>query len=312
MMETDEIHVTLQLSQSGNSIPLEDSSPNIHIDDAPGHLKVYVPKKGKAQDVAFSSVLPRRLLWWLMDYPDGRIEAAADTLAINALNLIFHCEVHVLDEILDRQGILQVHVENKDEPEAEYSDAGDTEAEHMEASSSSLTVDAASETETLVEVAAQSHMARDRLAFSEPPLRPYSLSTTNEHVHTPSTFHQRLSFTLGAPTSTHQSVTALATVPTADLVDKQYRSILERVVSQARAATFPSIGSFDLNRLRSALFDDADDDAPYCFNGTEVANGFRSATQIERDKKVGAAGELYVRKTDSHQYIMISNLAMAF
>lgn len=243
--------------------------------------------------MAFSSILPRKLLSWLMEYRDGHINDHSDTMAINALCLIFACEVQALDDILDRQSILRIDVDNVDDPESEAEEADEEEAADVDAVvSHSVTDEARTETETLVEVSAQSHMAREHSnRSSEPTLGRYtpqsstrgigspgSFSATEHNFYTPTTLRGRTLFT---PVAT-------------GVEDGQYRAILERVVNSARAASFPSRGAFNLDSLRAALFDDLGDLASSSFNGIDVIAGLRSDTQLERDKKVGAAGELYV------------------
>lgn len=76
--------------------------------------------------------------------------------------------------------------------------------------------------------------------------------------------------------------------------DAQYLAILNRVVATARSAAFPSRGAFDMSDLRDALSGAGNADAYESFDGLDVMNRFRSTNQLERDKKVGAAGELYV------------------
>ncbi|PTB37137.1 hypothetical protein M441DRAFT_175588 [Trichoderma asperellum CBS 433.97] len=76
--------------------------------------------------------------------------------------------------------------------------------------------------------------------------------------------------------------------------DTQYGVLLERVVATAQSATFPSQGSFDMSDLRNNLPGQLSDDTFESFDGLGIVTRFRSANQLERDKKVGAAGELFV------------------
>ncbi|KAM5345808.1 hypothetical protein ACJ41O_011669 [Fusarium nematophilum] len=59
--------------------------------------------------------------------------------------------------------------------------------------------------------------------------------------------------------------------------------------------TGPSDGAFDMSDMQDALSGIAGHADGYeSFDGLDVMRRFRSANQLERDKKVGAAGELYV------------------
>lgn len=76
--------------------------------------------------------------------------------------------------------------------------------------------------------------------------------------------------------------------------DTQYSVLLERVVAAAQSVTLPSQGSFDMSNLRNNLPGQLRDDNFESFDGLGIVTRFRSANQLERDKKVGAAGELFV------------------
>ncbi|KAL2132354.1 hypothetical protein VTI74DRAFT_3925 [Chaetomium olivicolor] len=71
--------------------------------------------------------------------------------------------------------------------------------------------------------------------------------------------------------------------------DRHYRRLLDRVVTAARNATLPTRGAFEMDSLRNAL----PRDEIISFDGLDTMNRFRSSSQLERDKKIGAAGELY-------------------
>lgn len=233
-----------------------------------------------------------------MDYRDNHIEDHDDSIAINALTSILTCDRHVLDDILDRLGIIELDTANQD-----LTGSGDaTEDEESAADSAtdvrgdSATVVEESDTETLVETVARSHLARDtRTASSEPPLFHF---TATQHHEQRESVQQRL--TERTPFQPLQGRLFSFTAPVTNTTDDgRYRALLERVVTAAQAASFPSSGAFNLDSLRDALFSDAGDNALYGFDGVDVLPGFRSVNQLERDKKVGAAGELYVSTVQS-------------
>jgi hypothetical protein len=94
-------------------------------------------------------------------------------------------------------------------------------------------------------------------------------------------------------TMTPQRGTASSHIPLSlsvaqlDQVDSEYLRILSSVVTAARRAVFPSRGIFDMEALARSL------PAVLPENNGEYF-GLRSSEKIERDKKIGAAGELYV------------------
>ncbi|KAJ6789935.1 hypothetical protein PWT90_07563 [Aphanocladium album] len=299
-IETNEIQVTLQLSQNGKSIPMEDTSANAHIDDlGSSTLKIFVPKGAKAQAICYCSILPRRLLQWLMDYPAGRIEDHADSTAINALISILASDRGALDDILDRQGIVPVDIEDEDRSESEQSEeTGDRETSAGPQSYVTALEDH-SDTETLVETTdVQSHMARENRSASLmpqlralPPARHEASAETQ--VFVPDSLQDW-------PRRDDLYATALESSRGEDV---RYRALLERVVSSAEAAAFPSRGSSNMDTLQDALLSEEGDRTVYGFDGSEIAHGFRTSSQLERDKKVGAAGELYV-------FVLLSSLRL--
>jgi hypothetical protein len=75
---------------------------------------------------------------------------------------------------------------------------------------------------------------------------------------------------------------------TGRLTDLQYRSLLDRIIAAARRTTFPSRGAFDMSALGASLTDNV---------LSYVEEPFRLHSDIsrfERDKMIGAAGELFV------------------
>ena len=306
--ETDEIHVTLQFRLKGNAIPIEDDSPNAHVHYTPPHLTIYVPRKKGPQEICFGSILPRKFFRWLMGYPDSRIEDHADAIAVNALSSIFACDRRVLPDILDRHGIIPVAFENEDVPDPadtedtdEYDDTeqpDEGQAGVEEAAINSAPSDGVSDTETLVEAVGRSHMARDTGRVSSRPLpRPFIPSrpeASSADVDAAASVQSRPQPTFGSGSFRHLGGFTFTVPQTGVTEDGRYRALLERVVAAAQVASFPSTGAFNLDSLRDALFSGLDDDTVYSFDGFDLVSGLRSATQFERDKRVGAAGELYV------------------
>lgn len=68
-----------------------------------------------------------------------------------------------------------------------------------------------------------------------------------------------------------------------------YPGLLRKVVATARRTTFPSRGPFDMSAIRAALLDVSSEEDPV-WEPYRV----RSTSQLERDRQVGAAGELFV------------------
>jgi hypothetical protein len=74
----------------------------------------------------------------------------------------------------------------------------------------------------------------------------------------------------------------------------EYRRLLDNVIVAARRAMFPSRGAYNMSELIEALLGEGARRQFDGFDGLRVRGAFRSDSQIERDRKIGAAGELYV------------------
>jgi hypothetical protein len=74
--------------------------------------------------------------------------------------------------------------------------------------------------------------------------------------------------------------------------EAQYQALLERVVTAARGSPrLPAQGAYDMTGMSHALSDLMDHSS---YDWVDQFLPFRSSSQQERDRKIGAAGELYV------------------
>ncbi|KAH7166472.1 hypothetical protein EDB81DRAFT_713041 [Dactylonectria macrodidyma] len=324
VIEIEGISSVLEIFQNRQSFQVEVTTANVHIDDETSEeLTIYVPKKRREREFCFCSVLPRKLAAWLMRHPTSLEEGPVEIDAVIALTSIFACDQSVLDDILDYQGILQVTFENEDEghddeDEDEVEDEGREEEQEQEQQQSDNplgTEDSSSEqqmtpthssvndslspqvglsdaeperglTETEVEIISrQSHLSN----HSRPGGR--DDSSRPALIHLPSQ-----SPSDSSPRSPrYLSSTVLGQPQSRSSEDAHYLAILNRVIEKARRAAFPSRGAFDMSDLRGALSGGAGNSAEHeSFDGLDVMSRFRSTNQLERDKKIGAAGELYV------------------
>lgn len=309
--EIDGISSVLEIPQNGQKVQVKVATASEHIEDASERLTIYVPKERRAQELCFGSVLPQKFAAWLMRHPTSHIDGAVEVDAVNALTSIFACDQSVLDDILDDQGIIQVPFEHEDEND---DDGEEEEHEQQQSDNPFETDDASSEqqmtpthssvngsssqyvgssdaeserglTETVVEtISRQSHNSRQsRSGDGHDSIRPVLVHHSSRSPSTSSyQAPQYLSPALAIQSESRSSE------------DAQYLTILNRVVNTARSAAFPSRGAFGMSDLLDALSGIGNADAYESFDGLDLISRFRSTNQLERDKKVGAAGELYV------------------
>ncbi|KAF5266386.1 hypothetical protein FOXYS1_2775 [Fusarium oxysporum] len=310
--EVDEISSVLKMSQNGQLFESKVATASEHIAEPGGKLTVYVPREPKAQEICFGSVLPRKLAAWLMRHPNTNIDGNVEVDAIFALTSIFASNKLVLGEILDDQGIIQIPFDNEDESESwpVGEDEGNVEAdldidrapETDQSSRQEFTPTNSSETDALSQDIASPILAYNT-DLSEAVVETVSQRSHMSHQgrsaagrdsSEPATvFHPSRSDNYSSPQVPRNWSSGSETAERGSQDDVQYRLILERVVEAARKANFPPGGAFAMQGLRDTL--PGGNIGMYeSFDGLDVMNKFRSSSQQERDKRIGAAGELYV------------------
>lgn len=324
-METAHIASTLTVSQNNQNFCVEDVTGKVHIEHIPSELKIFVPRGKRDQGICFSSVLPKKFAEWLMQDPTTQTFGGVESEMVNILTTVFAYDRSVLSEICDRHGIFQIEILNEDaeddgntdddeeededyeedtendedtedEEEDEGEDDGEDGHDEEEDENSELGQQQGqrapspdtpgSDSETLVEtVIRQSHLSSQPL--------PDGQGREDMPAHRQiSAVHSRLSNTPDLSLTRAENRENLGSAGAS--ADTQYGVLLERVVAAAQSATFPSQGSFDMSDLRNNLPGQLVDSAFESFDGLDISTRFRSANQLERDKKVGAAGELFV------------------
>ncbi|KAF4959046.1 hypothetical protein FGADI_1924 [Fusarium gaditjirri] len=310
VLEVDEISSILRLGQNGQKYEAKHSTASEHIDEPAGNLTIYVPRDRRAQEICFGSVLPRKFAAWLMRNPHTNIDGNVEIDVINALTSIFASDRAVLDEILDDQGMIQLQFEDPDK-DLNEDEMSDEQAEDNHAFDS--TPEPGYEISDLV--LTTTHSSVNDASIMPFAVRDFenedgALETEGEVVEVQSsTSHQVLRgdgstsrpllhhSPQSRPLSPEQlnSHRPIPSYPASQAIeDERYRKILERVIAAARSANFPSGGAFDMNDLRDALPNSGERNSYLSYNGLDVLSRFQSTSQQERDKKIGAAGELYV------------------
>ncbi|KAF5659023.1 hypothetical protein FHETE_9651 [Fusarium heterosporum] len=316
VVEVERISSVLKIFQNREPFEIPVTTANEHIDDSTGKLTIYVPKERRAQELCFGSVLPRKLAAWLLRPTKSPNDGSFETDAVKVLTAIFASERFVLDDVLDDQGIFRVPFKNQDEEDNrnEAEDAGQEEEGYEQGPSDSRleTDDASSEQLTPnhspINVGTPSYAGLSETmsegSLSETQVESISQQSQMSSQTPAGRVHHstQLPLFLGSSHSSHHSsnqvppnLLSAVALPSEQqsFEDARYRVILDRVIEKARNAAFPSRGSFDMSHLRNAL-PGTDANAYASFDGLDFVGHFRSTNQLERDKKVGAAGELYV------------------
>ncbi|KAK4038181.1 hypothetical protein C8A01DRAFT_17707 [Parachaetomium inaequale] len=270
VLETNGISMVLTISQDGRAVNVDEAVGSMFI--PPDGFTIYVPMDKMEQDFCFGSPLPTSLADWLMRDPvTSQIHGKIDNALVTALAMLLAVDVAVVDRVLDYQGIVPLTVA---EEGMEVLDEDDMTEEDQMADDTEDTEEVSDEDETTDGDEEDADEADD-----QPHLVSRQVIARRSHM----------ACRPAMPIPSHSApVMPLQAHPPAE--DVQYRVLLDRVVAAARKAEFPSRGAFGMSDILSAL----PGDEIARFDGPDAVNRFQSSSQFERDKKIGAAGELYV------------------
>ncbi|KAM0556994.1 hypothetical protein ACHAPJ_005673 [Fusarium lateritium] len=316
--ETDGIASTLTLEVGEWSHKEEKSRCELHIQYDGSLLEIFVPRDKTDQESCYVRRLPLHLFDWLMS-DSGRGEGMYEK-GKRVTASILNASHSVVPMILEDEGIALGDLEDDytesdgSEPEVAHVTANKPPAEGSQGASIASEGDNEVTSPTLAETDLDETSSRARLTFSgnSSPVRQNASVNRSLTPSTPTSRPQAIrSRRLASPnvleeTSLVQATTHLRTtnqppashvVPAspgaAELETSQYRALLERVVTAARATPrLPSQGAFDMTGMSNALPVLEADHGSY--DGPDSIHRFRSTSQLERDKKIGVAGELYV------------------
>ncbi|EQB58063.1 hypothetical protein CGLO_01742 [Colletotrichum gloeosporioides Cg-14] len=279
--ETDGISSDLCLVQGETSFEVEGEKSSLHIDETQSGLKIYVPRDKDHQEYMFTNLLPDKLLDCMMRHPVTQVSQNVTNSAMNATKNIVLAPVGMLDRALEDNGIAEVQVANVDEVVA------------LDTASSATAVsvaDTTTDNNANDRGGSEAGDAEIRMAFA-------SSSSTNQRAVVNSTVHRSMSAQSSAWSSNTPSQSSWTPSSGGSRNDASgqapYTALLSKVIAagqRPRANVLPLCGAFDLSQLYTDLQPTRDD----------AELGLRSTTQIERDCKIGAAGELYVFELLSH------------
>ncbi|KAK7968722.1 hypothetical protein PG988_007795 [Apiospora saccharicola] len=264
-LETSKITSELHLHQDGRVLKVEKETALLHIREDDSGLKIYIPEDEVDQETCFRSKLPQRLCEWLMTDPDTQIPSPVSAQAVMAVQGVLGARHRSLRAILDEQGILDIDLADEDED----GDGGDGVTD--ETSSQNL----------------RGWTYDDHDGESSPSPTLTGGDDATGAAATPSSRDGRETDAQSASNGRLSGSRAPASpAPIPILVQPSladYTRLLTLTVAQAREAMFPSpAGSLNIPvRLQP--------DFP-----TGGHYGLQAFGKPERDRMIGAAGELFV------------------
>jgi hypothetical protein len=254
---------------------VEELIGKLHISEEPSGLVVYVPKDKKAQELCFCDLLPKHLIAWLMRNPATQIADNFESDAVAVISMILSVDPSATDLILERQGIIEIDMPNED-PVIDDDSIDDY-------------------------IPSQRSPSQDRSA-AEVPLVSTDIITPSTHQNgrlsgdsSEQVVFRQTQMAYYSPNPSRNRPSLYSPHDHTSEDSMQYRTLLNRVLLAARRATFPSSGPFNMSELNEALSGEQIFHRFDGFDGFDIRNVFRSDSQLERDKMIGAAGELYVR-----------------
>ncbi|KAI1859883.1 uncharacterized protein JN550_011802 [Neoarthrinium moseri] len=295
--ETDCISSRLQLQQGDRLIEVESQRSDLHVAEEEDSIQVYVPRDSGLQQKCYVQNLPKLLHKWMMSEQYSNVPTRDSERCINLLKSILTLPHGLIGETLDEEGVTELsfldEYQSASEGDAQIDRAtvprtpgrqtgsrasdhgGRVPALHGDADASLFD----SEGETYVEEvetpatslfptpSSGIWRARDSVSPVRMPRQHSSNDTSSYFISRRNLASSALdTFSVGA----------------------DYVTLLSKVIHIARGSSLPRKDSFDITRLRRAISDlDTPDEAP-------VGTSFYASSPLERDRMVGAAGELYV------------------
>ncbi|KAI1372157.1 hypothetical protein F4677DRAFT_456697 [Hypoxylon crocopeplum] len=279
--ETQGISKTLVVSIDGETVTEEVDQGDLHIDDATG-LEIYVPQEEEIRDQSYLSALPKHFARWMMADPTAPVHKDIDHSVEALVQGIFRAKVSQVDYLLVEEGVIEVAIPEQSEQEEDVST--NTPPASILAS-----------TPTAVGPSTPERVASP---VSEPVTPVFDDENRYWRQETPAT--NFTSYTIPSPSlagGVHVTRERLSPDPFTTRVNErqrtaaqEYCALLSQIVLAARKSRALA-SSLDLSDLFTALVGDRTPESSI-FNEYDLFGG--GMASMERDRRVGAAGELFV------------------
>ncbi|KAM0261041.1 hypothetical protein ACHAQJ_002480 [Trichoderma viride] len=288
VFEAEKISCVLIVPQNGKEYSYEMSRSEIHLQETDSNLEIFVPRDERSRAQCLSHALPSRLFQWLTTGDLAQIKSSANGHNYLIVKEILREDPSVISEVLDKDGIVSVHIEGVETSDDEISVS--TQSARGEASG--LTNSTESDSISAL------HSTDD--SFSTTDFDQDEASTTVAHqVVVSASSHLNMSHRINRPYTQVEPLRNSTQNPSVSTplqretlsADLRYSDLLGQVISAARNGSFPTKSIFDLSALRTSLPFSSNTEYDHDDHELSYARGFPS---LERDKMVGAAGELYI------------------
>ncbi|KAI1758820.1 hypothetical protein GGR53DRAFT_471962 [Hypoxylon sp. FL1150] len=265
--ETRRIQSTLSVTVGNISVEETVDRGDIHIDDADDVLQIYVPRDEELRYGSYLSILPKRLVHWMMTDPAAKERQDIDSDALRLVQGVLQARASFVNQYLDEQGTIDGSIPEVEESPTLVSDPAIAMPATPQRSSPYLSGDSSSEDE----YTEQETPATDLTSLGSPGPRLVANRTP----------FPRQSFSPDPFITSPNERLELAT--------REYRALLLQVASAAKKSHLLS-RPLDLADLADALGDNSTSNMKTFYE----YDLFGAIKHLQRDFKVGAAGELFV------------------
>lgn len=265
MYESDGFQKNLSVSQGGLIVNAESTHGLFHVVEDRGIPQLFVPRDSKKRQICYRGQLPKALVHHL---------SISDLAAIESFRQVTTTPVDILDEVLDEHGIVQFPDIDSVDPESHsYEDIGTDELHVGESTAATSSFQG--------EQINSSHSDSDA---------GFSFLEVGEILEASQSRYER------RRSAVSDGYHRLAAVPTFEIPPEDIRlatdntlyiQLLSKVIDVARRAVFPAAnrGNHGESVNGPSFADNPSLDEPF---------SLQSASRLQRDIKIGAAGELYV------------------
>ncbi|MCJ1310202.1 hypothetical protein MMC25_003863 [Agyrium rufum] len=258
---SDGISKSLNVMQNGKTFTVEKSTAKLHLEEIENNLHLYVPKDPEDQEECFNRHLPKRLRTFM---------AIADPTAEAILTQIMACtSLRVLDNILKDAGIIEVEgVQRRPVPGVVVPESGPASSDNLQFNLPDRSRDANGRSSSASCTSTSSY--------------PSFFDSNNSGVSTPTRPHpSSASSPFGSGLYTPSSVGFTSPSDNSSVSIAGYTALLDRIITSAARVVFPRHGTSAFDYV--AMFSPP-------VSGASIF----TTRSLERDRMVGAAGELFV------------------
>lgn len=320
MYETDGISSELHLWQNGKThVHVKERSEH-HIREVDGTLTIYVPRDPNTQAFCYFSILPSKLLEWMLTCPDTLQVDEFGPEAVQIMTSVLNAPLMSVSQILEAGGIIEVDVPEggdetdydtgeSDAPAAQYADAVSSPRQETSVPPRPVVfdpVDPRSDTATAVPrtPSGQRNEPRRSPRISET-IHPPIWGALNDGVAAGGSNQPASRSSFAFDFTPPRFSTPQRPLGDSGLSSQSsaYIKLLSHVIGCARKYASPSQAAFNLTSLANALPGGSSDRGTLDFAQLSV--------MTDRDKKIGAAGELFVSYSTRSEIFGVDGLSDA-